>query len=42
MAEHNHPLTEGEVKKETPGAKKDPLDEFMKKANASNIPFDVN
>ena len=35
-------IFKGEVKKEVPGAKKDPLDEFMKKANASNIPFDVN
>ncbi len=35
-------IFKGEVKKEVPGAKKDPLDEFMKKANASNIPFEVN
>ncbi len=35
-------IFKGEVKQEAPGAKKDPLDEFMKKANASNIPFDVN
>lgn len=35
-------IFKGEVKTETPGAKKDPLDEFMKKANASNVPFDVN
>ncbi len=35
-------IFKGEVKQEKPGTKKDPLDDFMKKANASNIPFDIN
>ncbi len=35
-------IFKGEVKQETTGGKKDPLDDFMKKANASDIPFDIN
>ena len=35
-------IFKGEVKKETTGSKKDPLDDFLKKANASDIPFDIN
>ena len=35
-------IFKGEQKKETTGGKKDPLDDFMKKANASDIPFDIN
>ncbi len=35
-------IFKGEAKQETTGGKKDPLDDFMKKANASNIPFDIN
>ena len=35
-------IFKGEVKQETTGGKKDPLDDFMKKAGASDIPFDIN
>lgn len=35
-------IFKGEIKQETTGGKKDPLDDFMKKANASDIPFDIN
>ncbi len=35
-------IFKGEAKKETTGAKRDPLDDFLKKANASDIPFDIN
>ena len=35
-------IFKGEAKQESPSGKKDPLDDFLKKANASNIPFDIN
>ena len=35
-------IFKGETKQESPTGKKDPLDDFMKKANANNIPFDIN
>ncbi|MBE6783502.1 MAG: DNA polymerase III subunit gamma/tau [Ruminococcaceae bacterium] len=35
-------IFKGETKQEMPSAKKDPLEDFLKKANANNIPFDIN
>lgn len=35
-------IFKGDAKQETTSGKKDPLDDFMKKANASDIPFDIN
>ncbi|MBQ7957990.1 MAG: DNA polymerase III subunit gamma/tau [Clostridia bacterium] len=35
-------IFKGETKQQSPTGKKDPLDDFMKKANANNIPFDIN
>ncbi len=35
-------IFKGEIKQEATTLKKDPLDDFMKKANASDIPFDIN
>ena len=35
-------IFKGETKQEMPSGKKDPLDDFLKKANANNIPFDIN
>ena len=35
-------IFKGEAKQASPTGKKDPLDDFLKKANSSNIPFDIN